>query len=185
MSSDSTKPLVFISYAHLDEPDPPEQPAEGKICWLSISDDGQPRAPSRWTPRFRPMGKGSCSVLRRRAASAGMAVVRTLEWCGRKIGCSTLCSTTLTLVRADLVLGLQSLAIGASAETTLDHTRGAFERLRWRGSRPLRCSQTSSRQPAAARFADLSPRVRTIYHIVSVIYGREDVSHTFFRVAKK
>jgi hypothetical protein len=36
MPSDSTKPLVFISYAHLDEPDPPEQPAEGKICWLSF-----------------------------------------------------------------------------------------------------------------------------------------------------
>jgi hypothetical protein len=36
MSSDSTKPLVFISYAHLDEPEPPEQPAEGKICWLSF-----------------------------------------------------------------------------------------------------------------------------------------------------
>jgi hypothetical protein len=36
MSSSSTKPLVFISYAHLDEPDPPEQPAQGKICWLSL-----------------------------------------------------------------------------------------------------------------------------------------------------
>jgi hypothetical protein len=36
MSFDSIKPLVFISYAHLDEPDPPEQPAEGKICWLSF-----------------------------------------------------------------------------------------------------------------------------------------------------
>ena len=36
MPSDSTKPLVFISYAHLDEPDPPKQPAEGKICWLSF-----------------------------------------------------------------------------------------------------------------------------------------------------
>jgi hypothetical protein len=31
MSSDSTKPLIFISYAHLDEPDPPEQPR-----WLSF-----------------------------------------------------------------------------------------------------------------------------------------------------
>ena len=30
LPSDSTTPLVFISYAHLDEPDPPEQPAEGK-----------------------------------------------------------------------------------------------------------------------------------------------------------
>ena len=36
MTSDSIKPLVFISYAHLDEPAPPEQPAEGKICWLSF-----------------------------------------------------------------------------------------------------------------------------------------------------
>ncbi len=33
---DTVKPLVFISYAHLDEPDPPEQPAEGKIRWLSF-----------------------------------------------------------------------------------------------------------------------------------------------------
>jgi hypothetical protein len=32
----SAKPLIFVSYAHLDEPDPPEQPAEGKICWLSF-----------------------------------------------------------------------------------------------------------------------------------------------------
>src|SRR5271166_2395384 len=36
MPSDSIKPLVFISYAHADEPDPPEQPAEGKIRWLSF-----------------------------------------------------------------------------------------------------------------------------------------------------
>jgi hypothetical protein len=36
MSSDSIKPLVFISYAHADEPDPPELPAEGKIRWLSF-----------------------------------------------------------------------------------------------------------------------------------------------------
>src|ERR1700734_3031258 len=36
MPSDSIKPLVFISYAHLDEPDPPEQPAEGRIRWLSF-----------------------------------------------------------------------------------------------------------------------------------------------------
>ena len=36
MPSNSIKPLVFISYAHLDEPDPPEQPAEGRIRWLSF-----------------------------------------------------------------------------------------------------------------------------------------------------
>ena len=36
MPSDSIKPLVFISYAHADEPDPPEQPADGKIRWLSF-----------------------------------------------------------------------------------------------------------------------------------------------------
>ena len=32
----SAKPLIFISYAHLDEPDPPEQPAEGKICLAEL-----------------------------------------------------------------------------------------------------------------------------------------------------
>ena len=36
MPSDSTRPLVFISYAHLDEPDPPEDLAAGKIRWLSF-----------------------------------------------------------------------------------------------------------------------------------------------------
>jgi tetratricopeptide (TPR) repeat protein len=36
MTSDSIKPLVFISYAHLDEPDPPEDAAAGKIRWLSF-----------------------------------------------------------------------------------------------------------------------------------------------------
>jgi hypothetical protein len=36
MTSDSIKPLVFISYAHLDEPAPPEDFAAGKICWLSF-----------------------------------------------------------------------------------------------------------------------------------------------------
>jgi hypothetical protein len=40
MSSDSIKPLIFISYAHLDEPDP----AEGKICWL-LSRGRAPEAP--------------------------------------------------------------------------------------------------------------------------------------------
>ena len=32
----SAKPFVFISYAHLDEPDLPEQPAEGRIRWLTF-----------------------------------------------------------------------------------------------------------------------------------------------------
>ena len=36
MTSDSIKPLVFISYAHLDEPDPPEDAAAGKIRWLTF-----------------------------------------------------------------------------------------------------------------------------------------------------
>ena len=36
MTSDSIKPLVFISYAHLDAPAPPEDLAAGKICWLSF-----------------------------------------------------------------------------------------------------------------------------------------------------
>ena len=36
MPSNSTRPLVFISYAHLDEPDPPEDLAAGKIRWLSF-----------------------------------------------------------------------------------------------------------------------------------------------------
>ncbi|HEY1783111.1 MAG TPA: TIR domain-containing protein [Roseiarcus sp.] len=36
MPSDSNKPLAFISYAHLDEPDPPEDLAAGKILWLSF-----------------------------------------------------------------------------------------------------------------------------------------------------
>jgi len=42
MPSDSIKPTpsakatIFVSCAHADEPDPPGQPAEGKICWLSF-----------------------------------------------------------------------------------------------------------------------------------------------------
>ncbi len=32
----SAKPFVFISYAHLDEPDLPEEPAEGRIRWLTF-----------------------------------------------------------------------------------------------------------------------------------------------------
>ena len=33
MSSSSTKPIIFISYAHADEP---EHPAEGEVKWLSF-----------------------------------------------------------------------------------------------------------------------------------------------------
>src|SRR5271165_5189121 len=32
----SAKPIIFISYAHADEPDPPEEPSQGKIRWLSF-----------------------------------------------------------------------------------------------------------------------------------------------------
>ena len=33
MPSDSTKPLIFISYAHLDEPEPPRP---DQVQWLSF-----------------------------------------------------------------------------------------------------------------------------------------------------
>jgi hypothetical protein len=33
MSDASTKPVIFISYAHADEP---EKPAEGEVKWLSF-----------------------------------------------------------------------------------------------------------------------------------------------------
>ena len=61
MSSDSTKPLVFISYAHLDEPDPPEDPAAGKIRWLSfVMRFLQPGVKGRryevWMDRLMPGG---------------------------------------------------------------------------------------------------------------------------------
>lgn len=61
MPSDSIKPIVFISYAHLDEPDPPEQPAEGKICWLSfVMKFLRPGVKSRkyevWMDRLMPGG---------------------------------------------------------------------------------------------------------------------------------
>jgi AAA ATPase domain/TIR domain len=61
MSSDSTKPLIFISYAHLDEPDPPEEPAQGKIRWLSfVMKFLQPGVKGRkyeaWIDRLMPGG---------------------------------------------------------------------------------------------------------------------------------
>jgi tetratricopeptide (TPR) repeat protein len=61
MTSDSTKPLVFISYAHLDEPDPPEEPAQGKIRWLSfVMKFLQPGVKGRryevWIDRLMPGG---------------------------------------------------------------------------------------------------------------------------------
>src|ERR1700722_7824795 len=61
MSSDSTKPLIFISYAHLDEPDPPEEPAQGKIRWLSfVMKFLQPGVKGRkyevWIARLMPGG---------------------------------------------------------------------------------------------------------------------------------
>jgi hypothetical protein len=57
----SAKPLVFISYAHLDEPDPPEEPAQGKIRWLSfVMKFLQPGVKGRryevWMDRLMPGG---------------------------------------------------------------------------------------------------------------------------------
>jgi hypothetical protein len=56
MSSDSTKPIIFISYAHLDEPDPPEQPR-----WLSfVMEFLRPGVKGRkyevWMDRLMPGG---------------------------------------------------------------------------------------------------------------------------------
>jgi len=61
MTSDSTKPLVFISYAHKDEPDPPEDPAVGKIRWLSfVMDFLRPGVEGRryevWIDEVMPIG---------------------------------------------------------------------------------------------------------------------------------
>jgi hypothetical protein len=58
MSSDSTKPLVFISYAHLDEP---ENPAPGEVRWLSfVMDFLRPGEKGRrytvWIDRLMPVG---------------------------------------------------------------------------------------------------------------------------------
>ena len=58
---DTVKPLLFISYAHLDEPDPPEQPAEGKIRWLSfVMEFLRPGVKGRkyevWMDRLMPGG---------------------------------------------------------------------------------------------------------------------------------
>ena len=55
----SAKPLVFISYAHLDEPD--EHPAEGEIRWLSfVMDFLRPGVKGRkyevWMDRLMPGG---------------------------------------------------------------------------------------------------------------------------------
>jgi hypothetical protein len=61
MPSDSIKPLVFISYAHLDEPDPPEDPAQGRIRWLSfVMEFLRPGVKGRkyevWMDRLMPGG---------------------------------------------------------------------------------------------------------------------------------
>ncbi len=61
MPSDSTRPLVFISYAHKDEPDLPEDPAAGKIRWLSfVMDFLQPGVEGRryevWIDEVMPIG---------------------------------------------------------------------------------------------------------------------------------
>ena len=58
---DTVKPLVFISYAHLDEPDPPEDPATSKIRWLSfVMRFLQPGVKGRryevWMDRLMPGG---------------------------------------------------------------------------------------------------------------------------------
>ena len=61
MPSDSNKPLVFISYAHLDEPEPPEDPAQGRIRWLSfVMEFLRPGVKGRkyevWMDRLMPGG---------------------------------------------------------------------------------------------------------------------------------
>ena len=61
MPSDSTRPLVFISYAHKDEPDLPEDPAAGKIRWLSfVMEFLQPGVEGRryevWIDEVMPIG---------------------------------------------------------------------------------------------------------------------------------
>jgi hypothetical protein len=58
MSSDSIKPLVFISYAHLDEPDPPRG---DEIQWLSfVMEFLRPGVKGRryevWIDRLMPGG---------------------------------------------------------------------------------------------------------------------------------
>jgi hypothetical protein len=57
----SAKPIIFISYAHLDEPESPEQPAEGKIRWLSfVMEFLRPGVKGRkyevWVDRLMPGG---------------------------------------------------------------------------------------------------------------------------------
>jgi tetratricopeptide (TPR) repeat protein len=58
MPSDSSKPLVFISYAHLDEPD---NPAPGEVRWLTfVMDFLRPGEKGRrytvWIDRLMPVG---------------------------------------------------------------------------------------------------------------------------------
>jgi tetratricopeptide (TPR) repeat protein len=61
MSSDPTKPLVFISYANKDEPDPSDPDAQGKVRWLSfVMDFLRPGVKGRryevWIDRLMPGG---------------------------------------------------------------------------------------------------------------------------------
>jgi hypothetical protein len=61
MPSESIKPLVFISYAHHDEPNPPEEPAKGRIRWLSfVMEFLRPGVKGRkyevWIDRLMPGG---------------------------------------------------------------------------------------------------------------------------------
>ena len=61
MPSNSTRPLIFISYAHKDEPDLPEDPAAGKIRWLSfVMEFLQPGVEGRryevWIDEVMPIG---------------------------------------------------------------------------------------------------------------------------------
>ena len=58
MSSESTKPLIFISYAHLAEPD---NPAPGEVRWLSfVMEFLRPGVKGRkyevWMDRLMPGG---------------------------------------------------------------------------------------------------------------------------------
>lgn len=80
MTSDSIKPLVFISYAHLDEPDPPEDLAAGKIRWLSfVMRFLQPGVKGRkyqvWMDRLMPGGADSSPEIEAKARACDIFVL--------------------------------------------------------------------------------------------------------------
>ena len=76
----SAKPLVFISYAHLDEPDPPEEPAQGKIRWLTfVMKFLQPGVKGRkyevWIDRLMPGGADWSSGIEANARACDIFVL--------------------------------------------------------------------------------------------------------------